>query len=112
MTIADLNAQKNALARQLAELDSQLQALRNQDRMAAIAQIKAQMLEHGLTIADLGVRNSGSSAKAAVDGRRTKAPIKYRHPESGETWTGRGLHPRWLIRELNNGIPLAHFKVD
>lgn len=24
------------------------------------------------------------------------APVKYRHPHSGETWDGIGPHPQWL----------------
>ncbi len=28
------------------------------------------------------------------------APIRYRHPVSGETWDGQGEHPAWLREAL------------
>jgi DNA-binding protein H-NS len=28
---------------------------------------------------------------------------KYRHPRTGETWTGRGKMPKWLQAEVNTG---------
>jgi DNA-binding protein H-NS len=50
-----------------------------------------------------GARKSGAQKRGSkANGRRRahplkgrKAPIKYRGPQ-GETWSGRGLAPRWL----------------
>lgn len=33
----------------------------------------------------------------------------YRNPETGETWSGRGLKPRWLTKALEEGRTLADF---
>ena len=33
----------------------------------------------------------------------TKAPAKFRDPTSGETWSGRGMTPRWLKAHEDNG---------
>lgn len=35
-------------------------------------------------------------------------PIKYRDPETGNTWTGRGITPKWLADLVANG----HHKDD
>ena len=48
------------------------------------------MTEHGLTVADL----SQPSAAGKTSGK-TVAP-KYRDPETGKTWTGRGVAPKWI----------------
>jgi DNA-binding protein H-NS len=36
---------------------------------------------------------------------------KYRGPH-GETWTGRGLKPRWLTGAINEGMQLSDFLID
>ena len=38
-------------------------------------------------------------------------PIKYRNALTGETWTGRGLQPKWLKVNLANGNTLADFDI-
>jgi len=38
-----------------------------------------------------------------------KSPIKYRNAMTGETWSGRGLMPKWLKVRLEEGHTLADF---
>lgn len=40
-------------------------------------------------------RKTGASVRVAVKGKSV-VPAKYRNPETGETWTGRGRAPRWM----------------
>lgn len=95
--LTDLLAQKEALEKQIA-------AARRDERQAAISQIKALMAEHGLTLADLGSRTKPKGATGKV------AP-KYRDKASGQTWSGRGLQPRWLKAALATGKKLSDFAV-
>src|SRR5262245_52280669 len=46
---------------------------------------------------------------SALKGR--KVPPKYRGP-SGETWSGRGARPRWLVAALKRGKKLEQFLID
>jgi len=49
--------------------------------------------------------------RKAVTGKTgTPAPIKYRGP-NGETWTGRGLMPRWLAAFVALGKSKESFAV-
>jgi DNA-binding protein H-NS len=42
----------------------------------------------------------------------SKVPVKYRHPsDSGKTWTGRGMTPKWLRDLVDQGRSLDDFKV-
>lgn len=42
----------------------------------------------------------------------TKAPIRYRNPDNAaQTWSGRGLKPRWLQALVQAGHSLEAFKV-
>jgi ParB/RepB/Spo0J family partition protein len=47
---------------------------------------------------------SDTEAEAAKPvATRAKAPVKYRNPETGETWSGRGLMPKWLKLKVDAG---------
>jgi DNA-binding protein H-NS len=51
------------------------------------------------------VRGGGSAL------RGMKVPPKYRSP-SGETWSGRGAKPRWLVAAIKGGKKLDDFLID
>jgi DNA-binding protein H-NS len=99
-TLAELLAQKAELERQIAETQ-------RAERAAAVAQVRELMAQHGLTLADIGVRAPTSAAA----GPRNKAPVKYRDPATGQTWSGRGLQPNWLKAALAQGRSLSDFTV-
>jgi DNA-binding protein H-NS len=88
-----------------AELEKQIEDTRRQEKADAIAQVRALMAEHGLTTADLSMR-SKAAAKGST-GRKV-AP-KYRDPATGDTWSGRGLQPKWLRAALAGGKKLTDF---
>ena len=88
-------------------LEEQISAAQQQEKAAAIARVKALMAEHGLTVVDLGLRAPAPGRK-----RASKVAPKFRHPESGETWSGRGLQPNWLKSAVAEGARLADFKVE
>jgi DNA-binding protein H-NS len=98
--LKDLIAQRAALDQQIA--DAQRDA-----RAQAIAQVKALMAEHGLTQADLA--RGSTPRKTKTTGAKVAA--KYRNKATGETWSGRGLQPRWLKAALAGGKKLADFAV-
>lgn len=56
-------------------------------------------------------RKPGAAEKAAVAKvKGGKAdPIKYRDAATGETWSGRGLQPKWIKAALAKGKTLADF---
>ncbi len=96
------------LLAQKASLEQQIADAQRQERAGAIAQIKALMAEHGLTAADL----SGRGGKAGgSSGGGKKVAAKYRNKASGETWSGRGLQPRWLKAALASGKKIDDFAV-
>jgi DNA-binding protein H-NS len=93
-TLQELLAQKAALEKQIADTQ-------RQERADAIAKVKSLMAEYGLTAADI-VGKAPVAQRSAPSAGKKVAP-KYRNPDTGETWTGRGLQPNWLKSALASG---------
>jgi DNA-binding protein H-NS len=100
-------ASLNELLAQKASLEKQILDAQREERASAIAQVRALMAEHGLTLADLGTRGAGPARKAGG----AKVPAKYRDPVTGDAWSGRGLQPKWLKAALASGKQLSDFAV-
>jgi DNA-binding protein H-NS len=97
---------KELLAKR-AEIDKKLVEAQRDERAAAIARVRELMSEHGLTAADIAGKKP--SARAGTTGRKV-AP-KYRNKATGDTWTGRGLQPKWLRAALASGAKLGDFTI-
>jgi DNA-binding protein H-NS len=97
-SLKELLAQREALEREI-------ETKKKQEHADAIAKIHALMADHALTLADLGRRK----AKSKSGGRSGKVAPKYRNASTGETWSGRGLQPRWLKAALAGGRKLQEF---
>lgn len=54
---------------------------------------------------------AAAPGELAGDRRQIVKP-KYRDPETGETWAGRGLMAGWLRRRIDAGARIEDFRVD
>ncbi|TDM06514.1 MAG: histone family protein nucleoid-structuring protein H-NS [Ideonella sp. MAG2] len=95
------------LLAQKAELDRRIAEAQRAAKSDAIAKVKALMSEYGLTAADL----AGRAPSAAKPESTRKVAAKYRDPASGQSWTGRGLKPKWLQAALASGKSLSDFAI-
>lgn len=77
----ELLAQKEQLEKLIAEA-------RGQEAAAALEKVRATVAEFAFTPEDV----FGNPRKKT----RRAAAAKYRNPETGDTWSGRGRAPRWL----------------
>ncbi|TDP74253.1 H-NS family nucleoid-associated regulatory protein [Roseateles toxinivorans] len=94
---------KDLLA-QRAALDQQIQETTSRERSDAIAKVRMLMSEYGLTIADL-------STKTPKVEKVSKVAAKYRNKSTGESWSGRGLQPKWLKAAIGAGAKLEDFAI-
>ena len=95
---------------QKAELERQIEEATAKGKSEAIAQVKAMMEEHGLKVSDLG--SGGSKTRTgAPTSTGTKVAAKYKNSATGESWSGRGLQPRWLKAAVAGGKKLEDFAV-
>jgi DNA-binding protein H-NS len=95
------------LLEQKAALDREIEATRKQERVDAIAKVRALMAQYGLTLSDLSAKGSAPKSGGSVKG--SKVAVKYRNTATGDTWSGRGLQPKWLKAALAAGRKLEDF---
>jgi len=121
--LVDLQLQIEKLQKQAAEIKAK-------EFDKTVKEILAKMQAFGITLKDLqraagktwagrgqggaaatGKRAAGKRAAKKVARRAGRAvAAKYRGP-SGETWSGRGLTPRWLAALVAQGHPKEEFAV-
>ena len=99
-SLQELLAQKEAL-------DREIESTQKQARIEAIAKVKALMSEYGLTANDLNAKTAAKVGARAGG----KVAVKYRDSSTGDTWSGRGLQPKWLKAALASGRNISEFAV-
>lgn len=95
---------------QIADLQKKAAEMKASETAAALDDITSKMNAYGITIADLQQRIKPTKTKVAKSGSANPAPAKYRGP-NGETWSGRGLMPRWLSGLVASGRTREEFAI-
>ena len=100
------------LLAQRAEIEKKIADAQREERSTAIAKVRALMAEHGLTAADIAGKAPTVRA-AATPGPKAggKVAPKFRNAATGETWSGRGLQPKWLKAALSSGAKIEDFTI-
>ncbi|MDH0740149.1 H-NS histone family protein [Achromobacter sp. AGC78] len=105
------------LSREIGQLEHRMYALRAKRRALAVREIVRLMRQSHITPEEITAAYQPLMPKPSVgpvprmDGR-TRVEPKYRDPETGKTWTGRGVIPRWLAAAELDGRNRQHFVVD
>ena len=97
---------------QIAQLQKQAEEIRAKEFAQTVQDIQAKMAAYGITIADLqGGKAAKSGGRKSPAKSANPAPAKYCGP-NGETWSGRGLMPRWLAALVAQGQSKEAFAVS
>lgn len=108
---------------QIEKLQKQASDIKAKEFDRTVQEIVGKMRAFGITVKDL--QAAGSRAKSGADTgrkRRTAAgkapkkaagsvPAKFRGP-NGETWSGRGITPRWLAALIAAGRAKEEFAIS
>lgn len=102
------------IAAQIAKLLAEAKKL-GRKRLVVIKSIVKQMNAHDISINEvrqaMGKKSKTGRAKKAVTGKPRKIlAVKYRDSE-GNTWSGRGRAPRWLMAAEKSGQKREQFAV-
>jgi DNA-binding protein H-NS len=107
---------------QIEKLQKQASEIKSKEFASTVRDIQAKMQAFGITMKDLQTRKGAKGAaksgrpakavKAAKAVRKSGQPVaaKYRGP-NGETWSGRGLTPKWLASLIAQGQSKESFAV-
>jgi DNA-binding protein H-NS len=115
------------IQQQIEKLQKQASDIRSREFDATVQDILAKMQAFGITVKDLGAgkrktskakpgRRPKATAGPAVKAKRSAAKgavvtPKFRGP-NGESWTGRGLMPRWLSALVAQGRSKEEFAIQ
>ncbi|WP_144634839.1 H-NS family nucleoid-associated regulatory protein [Bordetella genomosp. 13] len=115
--------QQAKIEKEINKLQKRAEVLLTKRRKPVLASIVKSMRDYDITPEEIATAfgaakpaarapSAGGRRKAASTGaaKRAVAP-KYRHPQTGETWSGRGKAPRWLAAEEANGADRASFLI-
>ena len=89
-----------AVRAEIAKLEKQAEELRRQELRTIIAQVRQVVADYGLSAADIGLAGGRArtvARKAPARASRSAGAAKYRDPKSGQTWTGHGRPPAWIV---------------
>jgi len=115
------------LQSQIEKLQKQANEIKAKEFNATVQDIRAKMQAFGITIKDLQAAkpskaskgNGGRMAKETKDTNRPRSAKKATNPvapkyigPNGETWSGRGLTPRWLATLITQGQAKESFLVS
>ena len=106
---------------QIEELKKQAEKTRKEEFSSVVKAIRKQIADYGITAEDLGLRDrvaakSGRKGKVTAGKAGQKSRVrrvskgikvapKYRD-EAGNTWTGRGKQPKWVVSAIASGRSL------
>lgn len=112
-------AQKQKIEKEIQRLQKQAVALESKRRGPALTSIIRSMREYDITPEEIieaySKKTTRKAPRKAVPARPAKAkrtvPAKFRHPDTGATWSGRGKAPRWITDAEAQGKPRDNFLI-
>jgi DNA-binding protein H-NS len=105
-------ASLKAIERRIKELEAKAEAIKTAEK-PGLKQLRAVVKKYRLSPADVGSAFNGRNGNghSALAGRKLEP--KYRNPANKqETWSGRGLKPKWLIAAMKHtGKKIEYFAI-
>ena len=87
-----MNTNLQDLIAQRDQIEKEIGALQEAHKAQALAEVKKLISEYDIQPGDI----FPSDKKRASRGASQKLEPKYKDPQTGKTWSGRGLPPAWI----------------
>jgi DNA-binding protein H-NS len=92
------------LEKVIAAAERQREAKRESGKKELMEEFRTRAEALGLSLGDLAAAGPPKAGRPSGKGSTAQSPaVKYRNPETGETWSGRGRAPKWLTRAEQQG---------
>ncbi|HCN70719.1 MAG: DNA-binding protein [Pusillimonas sp.] len=122
MTRESYASLQQKIEKEIQKLQKQAEALKAKQRTPVIKDIVRKMREYDITPDEIiktfsktketGKRAANGAASGAGNKPRGIVPAKYRNPQTGATWTGRGKAPRWISEAEAQGQSRDTFLIN
>lgn len=105
---------------QIEKLQKQANEIKSREFNKTVEEIRAQMQAFGISIKDLQspparrklkTKRVADAGKEKIKRERSVVAAKYKGP-NGETWSGRGLTPKWLAKLIAQGQSKEAFAIN
>lgn len=97
LTIGDLD-------QVIAAAQRQREAKRESGKKELIEEFRARAEALGLSLGELAADSPKTEARPSGKSAPAQSPaVRYRNPETGQTWSGRGRAPKWLTLAEQQG---------
>lgn len=113
---------------EIESLSKEAEKVRKQELQQVIIEVRSLIKDYALTAEQLGLSTNGlkhssrntkpgkvssKRRKPAATSKATKRIVapKYRDT-AGNSWTGRGKQPKWLVAALAGGASIDSFKIE
>jgi DNA-binding protein H-NS len=107
LTVGDLD-------KVIAAAEQQREAKRESSKKELVEEFRARAEALGLSLRELAGAPEASPSTGKGRSSQKEAPthspaVRYRNPETGETWSGRGRAPKWIVLADRQGRSREEF---
>lgn|SRR5690625_859189 len=104
-------SEKEKIEQEIAKLKADARALAERHRGPALESIVRAMQEYDIGPDDVATAWRNATKTPRRGGKRQTVPPKYRNPATGQTWSGRGRSPRWIVEAEQQGRSRDEFLI-
>ena len=104
-------ASLKSIEAQIRELEAKAESIKQAEK-PGIKQLKVILKKYKLSQTDIDQAMAGGPPRQTNSLKGKKVKPKYRNPANrSETWTGRGLKPKWMVAAMKGGKKQEDFAI-
>jgi len=105
-------AEKEKIEKEILKLQRKMRSIKARQRRPVMNSIVRSMIEYEIKPEEIERLYKRQVERAQSGGRRSKLPPRFKNPETGATWSGRGRPPRWIVDAEARGESRDQFLID
>lgn len=111
MPLEPFTAEKEKIEKEIQKLQRKMRSIKTRQRRPVMNSIVRSMIEYEITPEEIE-RLYKRQVERAKRGTPSKLPPRYKNPETGLTWSGRGRPPKWIVEAEGQGRSRDEFLIE